>query len=686
MRYSPLQLGGSVSKAGLKGFMPLAGTNLRDFPLLLDTNNADTIENYWLHGSGRLVKRKGTTTNFDTSESTPIPTWKEYQNNNEILAYGQKVRAYNTVTGTFTNIKTDFSSANTYFDSLRAGDYFFVTNIVDGLWRISQTITYSVTQNTSGQNKFVLTGGSGTLAPSDVITGGTSGKTAVVVSTSGTLPGGLTVIVQTLSGSFTYNETITGGSLGASVSLGQINPLTVGAKITGQISGAKAIVLEDTGLGHTTGTITLGSISGTFQTGETILDDANASYPGRGLTTSVVGFAITNVSGAPKAKYIADLGDRIMLYNLNTDPAGWAYSNRDTGTNPPYSTWTTGSGVNEPGGGYFRNGVEATTAGTIGDIIFIGFTKGWYAFTITDLDSGGTLSKVDQTIQTSDLGIKKVKMTDVGLIACGTFGVKRLVSLGQPNVPYSEQWETLTEQLGEDYFTDVNFDDSDITYDERRGYIYISCAKGGGAVNNLILAIKADLVGTETDVKPGATSFFTGLNPYKFLNKDGEIYFTSSIDGVTYNLFDGENDNGDEIYCQYIQELNFGDFDSTFNLDEFKIYGELSSASSVSIYFDTFDENGYFEAGRRDYTWTATNSYTGGGGWGASPWGSSGWGAGGTASGLVYSKARMKTTLRNLTRVRVRIEASDTADHIIGVFSASASFIKPTRNNTLSAN
>lgn len=668
-----------LPKGSSSGVMPTAGTNLRDFPSLLDTTYATWIENYWIHGTGRLVKRKGTTENFDTTDSNRIPLWKEFLNDYEIVGYGQKVRAYNTTTGTFTDIKTDFSSSNSYFDGVRTGDYFFITTLTDGLWRIAQTINYSQLQATGAtQNKFTISSDSGT--PATTITGVTSGAVASIVSQTavGTT---WTIVCTTVSGTFTHGESITSGTLVNGI-LTNINPFTVGLEVTGQTSGAKGIILEQSDAGAT-GTLTLGSITGTFQNGEVLIDSSNPA--GRGTATSVITFSITNISQAPYAKYIIYGEGRIVLYNLRTDPAGWAYSVRDTGSNPVFGTnWTVGSGFNDPGAGYYRNGETCTSADMIGNIYFIALEKGWTAFSIDQIDIGGVSSKYDNTIQESDLGIKKVKMTDVGLIACGTFGVKRLVSLGQPNIPYSEQWETLTEQLGEEYFNDVDFSNSDIVYDDMRGYIYISCAKGG-TTSNLMLAIKADLAGVKSDVKTSATSFFTGLNPYKFLKKGREIYFTSYLDGITYHLFDGENDDGEEIYFEYTQELNISNVEN-FNLDLFKCEGELSLASNINIYFDVFDLNAIYQADRRNYTWTAQNSYSSGGGWGSAPWGSSGWGSTGTQTGLIYSKARMQTTIRNITRCRVRFTGSDTADHVLALFSASASIVTDTRNNTLAPN
>jgi len=594
--YYPLRQSAKVRQGSVVGTMPVNGSNLRDFSQLLNANSALYIENYWVDSQAKLKKRSGSEEYFDTSESNVITTLGAYQNNYEISAYGVKVRARNAVGGAFTDIKTDFSSGGV-LNGLRAGDYFFVTSNLNGLWRISQTVTY------------------------------------------------------TASVAFVANE-----------------------KITGSTSGATAIVLEVSG-----GTLTLGSINGTFQNGEPVTGNASGS----GTLTSTVSFTIANVSAAPKAKYIAYDGKRLWLYNLATDAAGWAYSRVDDGTNPPFTNWTTSSSVEGGGSGTYRNGVACTGLEFVGDIVFLSFEKGWNAFKISTLDSSGTISKYEELIQLSDLGIKAIKMTDAGLIAVGTWGIKRLVSVGQAGVPYSEQWETLTEQLGDSYFQDVNFDNASIVYDSKRGYLYVACAKGGGTLNNFILAIKLGLAGVDNTVENGATSFFTGLNPQKFFLLNDEIYFSSSLDGRVYHLFTGEQDDGVNIYAEYYQELNFGEIYGTFNLDEIMLYGEFTRASDVDVSFDVFDENSHFISNVATYVWSAYNDYNSGSGWGGSAWANSAWGTSGVSSGLIYDKADLRPRIRNVMRVRLRISSQDASDHTINMFSARASLIGQSRSHKL---
>lgn len=672
--FSPVQ----TSSVGVIGTMPVKGINKRDLPQFLDPSSAQYIENYLIFGQGKVKKRGGSSSDSNTGSASVQTVRKEYRNNLEITAYGTTVAAYDRSAGTFTNIKTDFTASNGGFDGERYGDYFYVTNLLDGLYRISRTITYDQYQNLAGTNVFTITNASGTIGAT--ITGGTSLQTANVVSSSGTTT--LTVVVSGLSGNFTHGEPITSGSL-VNAALTNINPFTVGKTVTGATSGAKALILEHSDAGAT-GVITVGEISGTFQSGELLSD--NNSNPGRGTSTSALGFTATSVSAAPKARYCKVIGNRLLLYQLATNAAGWAYSDADDGDNPPFGDWTVASGFNSPGAGYYRNGLTAHTADMIGNIIFLGYEKGWTAFRIDPTEIDGVSSKIDTIIQTSSsTGIQKVEMTEVGLIACGQLGIKRLVSLGQPDTPYSEQWETLTEQLGEDFFDDADFTDADIDYDNDRGYIYITYAKDS-PTNNFVLAIKAQPPGVEATVYDGAVSFITGWTVNKFLRIGSTLYGTSATDGKTYKLFTGETDEGSAIYCQYLQEINFGSLTDSFDLNDFYAAGNLTSASTITVTFDRYTRTQRYDERVRDYSWTKTNSYSSGNsGWGEAAYGSSGYG-GSVTGGLVEDFTGANVKLRSNMRVLVRFEANDYSDHTLSWFSIVGTVTTPIRRRSLSLN
>lgn len=601
--YRPIKLAVSLQKTNKFGSGPVYGMNRRDDSQLLDTNYAITIENYHVHGKAKLEKRGGQIVDFNTGESTVIPLSAEYRNGYDIVAYGQKVRAYNTTTGSFTNIKTNFSANNGGFTGGRYGDYFFVNNLVDGLWRISRVVNFEA----------------------------------------------------------------------------QTGNFTVGLVVTGQSSGATAIVLEivDNGI---TGTLTLGSISGTLQDGELITDTSTGSANLDGTVT----FAITAVTDAPKAGVFRIIGKRGILINLATDESGYRYSNADTGSNPPFNVWTAGTRYNDAGGGSARNAGVATDAALIGDTVFVGQENGWYAFKITYTDLAGVSSKVDLEV-TTQIGfpIWRCLMTEAGLIVMSTSGMWRLRSLGQPNIAFSDQWEHLTDDLGEEFFNDIDMSDTDIVYDAKRGFMYATVAQDSNT-NNLVLSVKVDFVGTKQKVKTGATSIFTGWNVLRFMKRDDDnIYATSDLAGIRHKLFSSQKDVNAKIHTEYLQEINFA-YTSTFNLAEFDIKGELSPISSLEISFDTFDETNYYEMKRRRYAWTPRYDYsTDVPGWGEAGFGEAGWGGGSTLSGLISDRTGANVKLRMLTRVWLRVESDDEGQHILNWFSMDAVPIRRTRDRQL---
>nr|QGH72393.1 MAG: hypothetical protein [Podoviridae sp. ctka020] len=603
MNYFPIKLRSQLKKSTKTGTGPVFGMNERDDSQLLDTRYAMRIENYWVHGVAKLQKRDGITIDFDTSESDPVSLSEEYVNNFDIIAYGTKVRAYDTVNGTFTDIKTNFSSNNGGFTGGRYGDYFFVNNFLDGLWRISRVLAYTT----------------------------------------------------------------------------QTANFTAGLKITGGLSGATAIILQDADSGAT-GTLTLGSISGTFQNGEIITDTSGGSATVNGVVT----FAITYVSGAPNAYKFRIIGKRAILLRLKSNPSGYNYSNADVGVNPPFTSWSTGTGYNDPGTGGARNGGNATDCALIGDIIFVGQENGWYAFRISYTDLAGTSSKFDEEVAARvGFPVWRCIVTDAGIIVMSSSGMWRLLSIGQSNIPYSDQWEHLTDDLGEEFFQDVSMADADIVHDSVRGFMYGACAKGADT-NNLVLCVKVNFaISTDIQeiplVKTGATSFFTGWNLLKFMKRQNDLLATSILDGVRYNLFSGQKDVNAKIHTEYLQELSFG-FTTAFNMGEFFCKGELSPISNLTISFDTFDETMYFKERKKVYSWTPQHEYSAGGsGWGKTSFGSSGWGGGGTLSGLIADRTGTNLKLRMLSRIRLRIESDDYGSHIFSWFSADATPIKQSR-------
>jgi len=114
------------------------GMDNRNLPQLLDVNYAQNIVNYWISGSGQLIKRKGLESLFASLGTDPITLFAKFTDTYYIYAYGTTLSAYDTSTGASTVIKNDFTG--TTFEGEKYGDYFFVTNKTDGLWCVDTSL------------------------------------------------------------------------------------------------------------------------------------------------------------------------------------------------------------------------------------------------------------------------------------------------------------------------------------------------------------------------------------------------------------------------------------------------------------------------------------------------------------------------------------------------------------------
>ncbi len=153
---------------------------------------------------------------------------------------------------------------------------------LSGTFQASETITDPITGSataTGAQVRATFTAGA-------TVTGGTSGATAHIVSDANSGATG-TLTVNTTSGTFQANEDLTDSATGIAVVNTPVHGVfTVGKTITGGTSAATAVILTDTDHGNATGTLTLTTVSGTFQSGETITDAAGVS--GSATTTSAL--------------------------------------------------------------------------------------------------------------------------------------------------------------------------------------------------------------------------------------------------------------------------------------------------------------------------------------------------------------------------------------------------------------
>jgi hypothetical protein len=429
---------------------------------------------------------------------------------------------------------------------------------------------------------------------------------------------------------------------------------TLGKILTGATSGATAIILEQVD-GGATGTLTLGNIDGTFEDNEPIAD--NNTVPGSATANGVVAWAYTSITGAPTCAVVEAIGTRLYVGRLSTDPAAVAYSDADTGTNPPFATWTVGTAANDPGQLNFRNAGSVNAIVGLGANIIVFSDFGKWSFYINVIDSAGTLVKVDViSIAREDAGGYAALVTPKGCFYVNQAGLWQLISVGQPNVPFSDQEDLASRLLGSTYFDDKDLSRAAIVYDAKRELVLLSCANDASA-NNYIVTYST-----------GFKSFtrFIGWNINCFLNDDQTIYAGSSYTGKVWECFSGFDDDGTDIWTEYLQELKTGDLETRQELLGVYSQGFLSLGVPITVNFDIYDSEGVLVEDKIGYTWEADADSDAISEYGTSSWGLSAWGGDvDVTSAMIESFAGGRARIKNYQRRRLHITAHGASPHIV---------------------
>tara|TARA_R100000656_G_scaffold61465_1_gene47461 strand:+ start:750 stop:2543 length:1794 start_codon:yes stop_codon:yes gene_type:complete len=449
---------------------------------------------------------------------------------------------------------------------------------------------------------------------------------------------------------------------------------TVGARITGATSGATATILEDSD-GGATGTLTIGNITGTFQSGEIITD--NGSPTGSATTTSVVEFVDTVISAAPKAKVLKVIGARLFAGNIEQDEASVAYSGIDDGSNPPFDNWTVAAAADDPGLASYRNAGTVNAIDTVGEFVVVFSEKGKWAFYINTVDSAGTLTKIDvfQMTRIDFGGSRATISTNQGLFYANEAGLWQLVSVGQQNIKFSDQEALTSVLLGDKFFDNVDLSNAAIEYDAKARNILLSIAKNSDT-NNLILVYNIDTK---------AFSTISAWNINRFMNIDQVIYGGSATSTKVDKLFIGTTDNGASIGTNFLQELQLGNLETKQMLLGCYIQGFLSASSDITVRFDIYDITGKPIKDKLRFSWTAQRSENGFDGYGTANWGISSWGGDVDFANLIESFDGCRPFIRNFQRVRVHITSGDKLQHVINWVSLEAKVKSKIRRRKMTA-
>lgn len=552
------------------------GINLEQLSQLLKTEEALTIKNYVIDNDGKLIKRKGYEqffTKSTTDKISALAKWKEYY----LFSYSTYLKAYDG--SNFVDIKT-FSASIT--DIIPYGDYAFVASGKSGdkIHRISFTLNY-----------------------------------------------------DTQTANFTVGQILTGGT-----------------------SGATAVILEDSDSGAT-GTLTLGNINGTFQNNEIITDEGTGSATSDGVVT----ITATEISAAPKCEVLKAIGPRLYAGNTDRDTNEVRYSEVDDATNPPFNDWTEATGASDGGSLTYRNGGEVKSIAPLGQQVVIFYENGKAAFRITTIDSGGTLTQdVINDFYKIDFGGERGAITTPkGIFYANEGGLWQLLSGGNTNQPYSDNEAQISRKLGN--INDYNFDDVSIAYYQEYNSILFSC-KYNSETNNRVLVYNLD---------NNAWSYITGWQISRFLVDNNTIYGGESSASNVNTLFTGYQDGENDIWTEYYQELNVGNFEVSKMLKGQYIQGRLSGSTEVNISFDIYDKNGSLINNKIVLQWSGENSSNELSGWGTGAMGTSAFGGDEDeySTGLSLNFVGGRFFIRNFYRIFVRLTENSKAPHEINWIS-----------------
>ena len=437
---------------------------------------------------------------------------------------------------------------------------------------------------------------------------------------------------------------------------------TVGEKLTGGTSGATAIILDDSDSGAT-GTLTIGEISGVFQTGETITDSSTGSAKANGVLT----YVYAEVSAAPVAKYIGitttgtSTDARLFVGNFADDTSTFQSSDVDDGSNPPFDTWTVGT---VPGNGFQvfnrRNG-QLKTISSLGTQIILGYERGRVAFRILQVGDATPRQQLQFDFENNQEGmLENALETSIGLVFATNNGFKSLVAAGQTNIPYSEQVIDLTKNIDSTYWDNTDFTNLQIIEDVRQDLIYFTFRKDADS-NNTVFAYNTD---TKSIVE------YT-LNLDGFAKIDDTIYGASSLNGKLYEMFTGSDDDNDPIPTDYIQEIQLGGLVNKYDLDYFLTQALLAEGSEHLLKLSTYDLNGDFDENVAVHSMTGVVPLELMKGYGTGSYGTTGYGTGvsGTSVGTkIYQN--QDVGLKEFYRVIVRFTSNDKLPATINFFSA----------------
>lgn len=430
---------------------------------------------------------------------------------------------------------------------------------------------------------------------------------------------------------------------------------TAGLVLTGATSGATAVIQQDSDAGAT-GTLTLWEIEGTFVDNEIITD----SSTGSATVNGTLGYTYSSISGAPKAGVLNIFNSRLFLGNLSEESSATVYSNFDSGSNPPFTSFTTTTTSTGAGRVSFKAAGAVKVIENLGDVIIVGHERGKFAFTIDVIDSSGSLVKKDSVImERLDGGMMAALQTKEGLMYVNNQGLWQLVAVGQSNIKFSDQEMLTSGILGNNFFENADFSDATLAKDDTKNLLLISY-KNDSSVHNRVLCYNTQIKGY---------SYFTAWNIRRFLTVGDKIYGAGSSVSKVWEIFNGNDDAGADIWHQFTQPISFANLWGRKGMKGQYFNGQLSTGTDMKIYFDIYDRDGVKVKNKLVLVWSPSQGIGVLDEFGVAKWGEAVWGGDSDSIAAIDSFAGSRHSIAEFQRLIITFAGHDKAPHSINWFS-----------------
>lgn len=323
-------------------------------------------------------------------------------------------------------------------------------------------------------------------------------------------------------------------------------------------------------------------------------------------TASNTLYSFDSISGSPPASvlqlYNFAGGSALMAGDIydgeihKPEQVNWSrFEDVNTTGNFPFSDWTVAETQNTAGVFLNKTGGKLNDMVANGDQMFALYNDATSVFHLNTVNVDGIGLMQDRITdqQGNNFGGYKAISTPKGVFYTNENGVNVFTMASPTDVEVE-----ITNILGEDKIKNLEFDDSDITWDGKTR-IYVQCKKDGSHYNNFTLVY---------DIEKGIWTEITGWNIRRTTRLStgnvNDLYGVDSVNGNMYKLFDGYTDAGVAIQGRILfREEDSGMPNWLKDLEDFTAQANLSAMSILRYKFNVWDKYNAKTETVKEYMW-----------------------------------------------------------------------------------